>query len=321
MAGFIRLSRKYFEHNLWNEVRIFSPAEAWLDLIASARFESEPEKLLIRMKMIKINRGELRASTRFLARRWSWSKDKVSRFLKLLVEDTMISREMRHGESIITILNYNKFNPISLDSCDNGKDTSNDTNKDKGETDTRTATSQQQGQTKEREEYKERKESLYRQKFFQVLEIFYFRNFNRPINVTNHFYRHYEAINWVNGQRVEITNIEAVAGNWENKITEGVNCPANLLIRWENIYNFFKSQKLTVGETEIHKLLLAVRPAILENGKLRLRGKKAVLNMIADNDSLQKMLLQQFKTHYEVREFEIEPDKIEEEATLISKER
>jgi len=299
MAGFIRLSRKYFEHNLWTEVRVFSPAEAWLDLIASARFESEPEKLLIKMKMIKINRGELRASTRFLARRWSWSKDKVSRFLKLLVEDTMISREVRHGESIIIVLNYNKFNPISSDFCDSD----NDTSKDRGETATRTEARQQQGQTKEREEYKERKESLYRQKFFQVLEIFYFRNFNRPINVTNHFYRHYEAINWVNGQRVEITNIEAVAGNWENKITEGVNCPANLLIRWENIYNFFKSQKLTVGETEIHKLLLAVRPAILENGKLRLRGKKA------------------FKTHYEVREFEIEPDKIEEEATLISKER
>ncbi len=38
--GFLRLSRRFFSNEMWNEARTFSSCEAWLDLIQSARFEA-----------------------------------------------------------------------------------------------------------------------------------------------------------------------------------------------------------------------------------------------------------------------------------------
>lgn len=42
MEGYIKLSRKFFSNDMWNEARTFSSCEAWLDLIQSARFEATP---------------------------------------------------------------------------------------------------------------------------------------------------------------------------------------------------------------------------------------------------------------------------------------
>lgn len=282
MTGFLRLSRKFFEHSFWTEEHTFTKAEAWLDIIASARFESEPEKVVVGMKMIKINRGELRASIRFLARRWLWSKDKVSRFIKLLEDDTMIKRETRHGETVMIVLNYNKFNPVNLAICDSNEDTSNDTIKDKGETAIRTASGQEQGQTKELEEYKERKESLFRQRIFSVLEIFYFKNFRNPVAVCNAFFNHYEGVGWKNARGLEIENVESVAENWENKTTEGLNCPVPLLIKWRVMFGILKNN------TEHANLFLLIRPAKLENGTLIIRGKKKDIENIENNKILLK---------------------------------
>ena len=41
--GYIKLHRKFFLNTLWKEPREYSRAEAWLDLIQSARFESSQE--------------------------------------------------------------------------------------------------------------------------------------------------------------------------------------------------------------------------------------------------------------------------------------
>lgn len=279
MAGFIRLSRKYFEHNFWTEQRTFSPAEAWLDLIALARFESEPEKLLIKMKMIRINRGELRASVRFLAHRWSWSKDKVSRFIKLLIEDTMISRETRHGETILIILNYNKFNPVGNILCDTDKDADKDTK----ETETGHQQGQAQGQTKEREEYKESKESLFRQRFFSVLEIFYFKNFKNPVAVANAFFNHYEGVGWKNARGLDIENVESVAENWDNKTTEGTNCPNDLLIKWRVMFGIIRNN------SDKQNMFLLVRPVKIENKTLFVRGKLKDIEAIENDEELKKV--------------------------------
>lgn len=152
-SGFIPLSRKFFKHPFWTKERTFSLAEAWIDIVQTARFEVAPEKVLVNMNVLTINRGELRGSLRFLASRWGWSKDKVSRFLKLLESETMIRRETRQGESIVIVLNYNKFNPAEGRICDTGE-TENETPvrhpHDNCETPSR--------QTKESKEGKEREE-------------------------------------------------------------------------------------------------------------------------------------------------------------------
>jgi DNA-binding Lrp family transcriptional regulator len=111
-SGFIRLSRKFFKHPFWTEDRTRSLAEAWLDLIASARFEVAPERLMVKMKTIQIRRGELRASQRFLAKRWNWSVGKVNRFMNLLEDEGMIERRQEHSETIVSIANYDLYNPF-----------------------------------------------------------------------------------------------------------------------------------------------------------------------------------------------------------------
>ena len=111
-SGFIRLSRKFFKHPFWTEDRTRSLAEAWLDLIRSARFEVAPEKLIVKMKTVTINRGELRASQRFLSKRWNWSVGKVNRFMNLLEDEGMIERRKEHSETIVSIANYDYYNPL-----------------------------------------------------------------------------------------------------------------------------------------------------------------------------------------------------------------
>lgn len=55
---------------------------AFLDLAAQARWQDGQT----------LDRGELAASRRFLARRWNWSKSKVGRFLKRLEDEGEIER-------------------------------------------------------------------------------------------------------------------------------------------------------------------------------------------------------------------------------------
>ena len=111
IKGYIRLSRKFFENSLWTEPRVYSRAEAWLDLIQMARFESTTEFLTNRA--IEVGRGEIPASRRFLENRWQWSNTKVDNFLKALQKRQQISQRNANGQSIITLCNYDTYNPVS----------------------------------------------------------------------------------------------------------------------------------------------------------------------------------------------------------------
>ena len=61
MKGFVKLSRGFFDHYLWEENRRFSGAEAFLDLIQRSCFTEH--KQAIDGKLIALNRGQQIAST------------------------------------------------------------------------------------------------------------------------------------------------------------------------------------------------------------------------------------------------------------------
>lgn len=75
----------------YNEGSKMSPWGAWLDLTARARWKADPES--------ELDRGELRDSQRFLARRWNWSPAKVCRFLDRLEAMGRIERIPTPGPS------------------------------------------------------------------------------------------------------------------------------------------------------------------------------------------------------------------------------
>ena len=110
--GFLRLSRRFFSNEMWNEARTFSSCEAWLDLIQSARFEATPRKENIGGREISYSRGQYPASIRFLSQRWKWSEKKVRSFLVHLRKKGMITVECNQGMNLITLCKYEEYNPM-----------------------------------------------------------------------------------------------------------------------------------------------------------------------------------------------------------------
>lgn len=112
-GAFLRLGRGFFDHWLWQEKRVFSKAEAWLDLVQSSAYQ--PQKRMISGEVIEVPRGGIVASERFLSDRWMWSRTKVRAFLDLLVSDKMIipdkDRQKNHRITVFILWNFEKYNP------------------------------------------------------------------------------------------------------------------------------------------------------------------------------------------------------------------
>lgn len=127
MEGYIKLSRKFFSNDMWNEARTFSSCEAWLDLIQSARFEATPRMESIGGREVSYTRGQYPASIRFLSRRWRWTERKVRTFLAYLKRENMITLSQKQGMNVITLVKYNDYNGMPSDTV---SDTANDTSSD-----------------------------------------------------------------------------------------------------------------------------------------------------------------------------------------------
>lgn len=106
--GYIKLHRKFFENTLWKEPREYSKAEAWLDLIQSARFDSS--QVILNGRAIEVQMSEVAASRRYLEKRWGWGSTKVNNFLDYLKKNQMITTKQTSGQTIITLCNYERYN-------------------------------------------------------------------------------------------------------------------------------------------------------------------------------------------------------------------
>lgn len=108
MKGYIPISRSFFDSPFWSEERDYSRAEAWLDLIQRSRFEAGVQ--VVKNSVIELERGEQIASLRYLGKRWQWDKGRVGRFITLLEKMGQVRQEMRQGQSVLTLCNYDKYN-------------------------------------------------------------------------------------------------------------------------------------------------------------------------------------------------------------------
>ena len=106
--GFIPLGRSFFAHYLWEEERVYSRAEAWLDLVQQGAYRAH--KKMVAGVLVEVKRGRIAASERFLSDRWKWSRTKVRAFLDLLKSDNMISVQKDHETTMITLCNYETYN-------------------------------------------------------------------------------------------------------------------------------------------------------------------------------------------------------------------
>ena len=106
-GGYIKVYRQMREEWLWRDEEPFDRRSAWLDLLMDANYTDQ--KRLIGMQLVSIGRGQLVTSTRTLAIRWHWNKDRVVKFLALLESDGMITKSSDNKRTVITICNYDKY--------------------------------------------------------------------------------------------------------------------------------------------------------------------------------------------------------------------
>ncbi len=119
MPGYFKVERDFLDSDFWLS-EPFTKAQAWVDLFGIANHA--PGFFIKRGIQIPIKRSQTGRSELSLALRWTWSRNKVRRFLKWLKLNEMISLKQDNKTSIITICNYNVYQ-----SKKNEDETPNDT--------------------------------------------------------------------------------------------------------------------------------------------------------------------------------------------------
>jgi DNA replication protein DnaD len=107
VAGWLSVQRKFFKSSFWEEKRTFSKAEAWLDLLALAAWKDT--EIIIGMNTLKLERGQIHTSNRFLSKRWNRSLKWVHVFLNFLSERGQITKKESTQGTTICITNYEKY--------------------------------------------------------------------------------------------------------------------------------------------------------------------------------------------------------------------
>lgn len=113
--GWIKVHRKIQECFLWSD-KPYDKARAWIDLLLLANHSQK--SILFNGENFTISRGQYLTSVRKLADRWSWSYDKVTRYLKMLEKENMLRKESDKNRTLITIVNYEVYQDLPItDKC------------------------------------------------------------------------------------------------------------------------------------------------------------------------------------------------------------
>lgn len=105
--GWVAIDRQIQENPIWIEDSPFCRRAAWIDLILMANHSDNT--VIMNGNPVIVNRGQFITSEKKLAAKWNWSRDKVHRFILLLVELGMIHKESTSRYTIVTLINYSKF--------------------------------------------------------------------------------------------------------------------------------------------------------------------------------------------------------------------
>lgn len=111
--GWIKIHRQLLDSWIWNQ-KPFDEGRAWIDMIMCANYSDG--NVSVGKYQVFLKKGQLATSIRKLACRWGWSDDKVFRFLLLLEKEEMIAKESNSVCSVITIINYRKYQTGKPDS-------------------------------------------------------------------------------------------------------------------------------------------------------------------------------------------------------------
>lgn len=105
--GWIQIHRKIRECVIWDSDEPFDRRSAWIDLIMLVNHEDK--ETVFDGEVVVVKKGQRITSVRILADRWHWGNEKTLKFLKLLEEQNMITREATNRRTLITVVNYELY--------------------------------------------------------------------------------------------------------------------------------------------------------------------------------------------------------------------
>lgn len=108
---FLMLDRGIMDHWIYSK-EPFDECHAWIDLLLLANIADK--KMVYKGEVIICKRGDVNYSIAWLAKRWGWSRHKVTDFIKALEHDEMVDSKRTYHRTVITIVNYDLYNiPIN----------------------------------------------------------------------------------------------------------------------------------------------------------------------------------------------------------------
>ncbi len=106
MSGWISLHRKIIENPMYFS-EPFTRIGAWIDMLLIANHKEG--YFFVRGNKVTVSRGQIGMSQDSFAKRWKWSRGKVSRFILALENDGQIVQHKSNVTTIISICNYNQY--------------------------------------------------------------------------------------------------------------------------------------------------------------------------------------------------------------------
>ena len=198
MEGWIKLHRKLQDNFIWKDGRVFSKAEAWIDILMEAQHDEKQFKTMIKNTVITCNRGQSIKSIQTWADRWTWNKSAVQRFLKLLKREKMITLENLKKTTRLTVCNYKTYQKkrIASESQTNRKRIASE--------------SQVNTDNNVNNENNGNNDNNYT---VQQVENEFFKQ-GLTDNDAEKFFNHYKSQGWKKGNNLPITDLTAQVTNW-----------------------------------------------------------------------------------------------------------
>ena len=131
-GGTVNLSRDFWDDDAFRS-EPFTQREAFLWFITEASWKDRTRRF--GETVVHLNRGELVASVRFMAKAWKWTPAKVQRFLEKLKSSEKICLKIDTGLTVVSVCKYDQYQnkPSSVDTAPIQHRYSTDTNENKGE--------------------------------------------------------------------------------------------------------------------------------------------------------------------------------------------
>lgn len=105
-AGCVRISRDIFDDAAFKD-EPFTEREAFMWMVMEASFKARERR--VGNEVVSLGRGQLAASTRFMAAAWKWSESRVRRYLGRLSGRRMIDASSDAGITVVTICKYDAY--------------------------------------------------------------------------------------------------------------------------------------------------------------------------------------------------------------------